>query len=1511
MVFNHDTSLLAAGNKAGKPLVLKPLPDDPQSLEICPPEGECNGRSLIETYLRTVMTHAAAKIFGVFLREMQSCEECKNQQTFPRWLATAMKMGGVKRSPSSQTASREATGNGGVDDKKIGPILDKQVLAGRLRKFMGDLCLQVCSPVDALGHYVAAVAACKTHTDTLWHAGALEGYAAAVLTFLDQSPAMPLLEDTLGKDVKTMLKAKKKKKSVAGRVFGVGGSMLSTVVRAAAGAMDDTGADNPPTSSAHEQEEESMELKAVRLAHEKCIEALAVYSAFRGDGGDGKSAEEGKGPVSADVRLAYREAGCALRLAEMLEEIGSGLEAGSTPSDRHQLISDYVMRAISVPGMSPYQRVEITARGALVFRRAGLKRKYALLLYMAALMSAESGKTHTAHILIQKCCKQYGAAVDAGAASNCWPKMRVQLLAHAAHMAKETGDLCMAANSLSAMVRVTSDLADRQQQQLHAWTLAGRSRAHGHESTNTHQVVRPLTKAASSSSISYFSASDRKRVATELMSKVYNWHGAPEFDAQLAHPGVPLPHGLASSSRLIEKNLQMLSLSPGRSAASDAAGRSGGDPGPDSFADNSKSPLRVPFHRSGLSLSSTPALCRSQSGSYTASVTVTSQSAPFSSPLFSTPSILGISKNTPHRRHGGRDNEPKGQGKRPSDNSGHSHILASDSVGIMRAQLQRYQNLSTTASDAANYLTSMILPDSVDDHSSFSGDVDAMKLAAGAKHAPGRNADGLRKQVVNLPGSAMGAIRSNTSNLSSKLSTMMAAPPTPPTPPPPQPGVVRKRSATAVSAASASSRSSSGRPPEGSIATGADNATGASEKGPLQRYVDSLACMLFEGMALPADQQEEVVALLEQLGREVPPDTCLELPVWCCSVRPLPLVGAEAPVKVSPEEQRRWEAAVAELEEKNRVAGQSSCKADVSEAADARPDDAPTKSPLFYDPFAAKRARMEDRVSVLWSVNSPCSAVVVFRNPLLAPLFLSSVTLVASGLNHIATPRSVLLPPRAEQVVVELSVTPLAEGTLRIEGVSVCMFNATCVFPVDIGGEVSRLSSLSSPWEYPYRAKELGATKKQRQSHVNDMGIATNEVTVVPASPSLDLVPTWDVKALRNDINQGELLRTIGENGTDNHTHRHTHHHHRHHHQHDHMHRDADAEWQRVVGLRICRGERRVETVHAVTQAQAITAVGVGDNADGAADSAVGDFRVSIQQFECHGHDRRGQPVVKKTTFTARDFEGPLKSANISSTRNCRIGDLCCRLVRCGEASGEDRSPWNSRVTFPEVAATLPLTLEFSDMPEVLAVRIDIDTVDSSLVRSAEMSTDRYGSGDRQIYMRRSSLYVQILPAPSVELLAISRLCLSANVAQPPPNTDVDTADFLVLKVRLRTNIHRTLSRYDLLTDDVFYFFAFHTYTRSEMPADRQSQWLYPATGRVERLQTMSTVPRKSFRHRDRTHRCSAPQNTCVTQTPCLSPRLAMIAAPRRIRATQSCRRRFLAASVNLSSWCPRSARGM
>jgi hypothetical protein len=61
---------------------------------------------------------------------------------------------------------------------------------------------------------------------------------------------------------------------------------------------------------------------------------------------------------------------------------------------------EYVLRAAAVPGLNPMQQVEGILEGANICKRLQLHRKYALLLYMASLMSAESNHTSMAHALV-------------------------------------------------------------------------------------------------------------------------------------------------------------------------------------------------------------------------------------------------------------------------------------------------------------------------------------------------------------------------------------------------------------------------------------------------------------------------------------------------------------------------------------------------------------------------------------------------------------------------------------------------------------------------------------------------------------------------------------------------------------------------------------------------------------------------------------------------------------------------------------------------------------------------------------------------------------------------------------------------------------------------------------------------------------------------------------------------------------------------------------------------------
>ena len=124
------------------------------------------------------------------------------------------------------------------------------------------------------------------------------------------------------------------------------------------------------------------------------------------------------------------------------------------------------------------------------------------------------------------------------------------------------------------------------------------------------------------------------------------------------------------------------------------------------------------------------------------------------------------------------------------------------------------------------------------------------------------------------------------------------------------------------------------------------------------------------------------------------------------SVRPLLLSGPEAPLKGSIDEQKRWDAArKLQLQERRKRDSGDNLKKNNMDTAFNRigsrsiENDMERKSSaLFYDPFEAKRVRDTDtRTEVLWSVGATCSAVVVFRNPLSCPLYLTAVTLLGQG----------------------------------------------------------------------------------------------------------------------------------------------------------------------------------------------------------------------------------------------------------------------------------------------------------------------------------------------------------------------------------------------------------------------------------------------------------------------------------------------------------------------------------
>jgi hypothetical protein len=64
---------------------------------------------------------------------------------------------------------------------------------------------------------------------------------------------------------------------------------------------------------------------------------------------------------------------------------------------------EFVLRAAAVPGLSVAQQIECTLEGAFACLRVGLQRKYAFLLYVAALLSADSENSYVPHSLVCSC----------------------------------------------------------------------------------------------------------------------------------------------------------------------------------------------------------------------------------------------------------------------------------------------------------------------------------------------------------------------------------------------------------------------------------------------------------------------------------------------------------------------------------------------------------------------------------------------------------------------------------------------------------------------------------------------------------------------------------------------------------------------------------------------------------------------------------------------------------------------------------------------------------------------------------------------------------------------------------------------------------------------------------------------------------------------------------------------------------------------------------------------------
>ena len=113
---------------------------DPQSVIIFPPEGLCEGGSMIEVHLQEVMGNAGVMIVAALEKQMAICEEGKFKNQLPI---------GFKLATHNDEYEMHMDSN--LHNKLKQAIKKKPI--GRIRKWMGDLSLQVNFTLDHMHTY--------------------------------------------------------------------------------------------------------------------------------------------------------------------------------------------------------------------------------------------------------------------------------------------------------------------------------------------------------------------------------------------------------------------------------------------------------------------------------------------------------------------------------------------------------------------------------------------------------------------------------------------------------------------------------------------------------------------------------------------------------------------------------------------------------------------------------------------------------------------------------------------------------------------------------------------------------------------------------------------------------------------------------------------------------------------------------------------------------------------------------------------------------------------------------------------------------------------------------------------------------------------------------------------------------------------------------------------------------------------------------------------------------------
>ena len=135
----------------------------PDADTVNPSSDNDDGQAHVDFFLQTCLYQLASGLLDNFEASIKKLPPHADLKS-PLEAASTVLDGGLVSSQGSNSSEQYARA------KKLRP--------GRQKKYVGDYCLLATDATTALKHFKAAVDACKSAGDSIWHAGAVEGQAA-------------------------------------------------------------------------------------------------------------------------------------------------------------------------------------------------------------------------------------------------------------------------------------------------------------------------------------------------------------------------------------------------------------------------------------------------------------------------------------------------------------------------------------------------------------------------------------------------------------------------------------------------------------------------------------------------------------------------------------------------------------------------------------------------------------------------------------------------------------------------------------------------------------------------------------------------------------------------------------------------------------------------------------------------------------------------------------------------------------------------------------------------------------------------------------------------------------------------------------------------------------------------------------------------------------------------------------------------------------------------------------